>query len=111
MRDAKTLKVWIDRTKSGLLTAAERKKYVYSYDSAAEQAVSLTMPIRLESWVSPELHPIFQMNLPEGALLEAIRRAIAKIIGDDDLSILQATGGNQIGRNRFTLDDEKEQRS
>jgi serine/threonine-protein kinase HipA len=42
------------------------------------------------------------MNLPEGALLEAIRRAIAKIIGDDDLSILLATGGNQIGRNRFS---------
>jgi serine/threonine-protein kinase HipA len=42
------------------------------------------------------------MNLPEGALPEAIRRAIAKIIGDDDLSILLATGGNQIGRNRFS---------
>lgn len=106
MRDPKTLKVWIDKTKSGSLAQAEKKKYVFGYESDAEKAVSLTMPIRLESWVSPELHPIFQMNLPEGALLEAIRRAIAKIMGDDDLSILQVTGGNQIGRNRFTLDDE-----
>jgi len=43
------------------------------------------------------------MNLPEGALLEAIRRAISKVIGEDDLSILRVTGGNQVGRNRFSL--------
>ena len=43
------------------------------------------------------------MNLPEGALLEAIRRAIAKLAGEDDLTILRVTGGNQIGRNRFSL--------
>ena len=103
MRDPKTLKVWIEKTKSGTLAWADRKKHVFSYESDATEAVSLTMPVRLESWVSPELHPIFQMNLPEGDLLEAIRRAIAKIVGDDDFSILQATGGNQIGRNRFTL--------
>jgi serine/threonine-protein kinase HipA len=42
------------------------------------------------------------MNLPEGALLEAIRRAVAKLIGEDDLTILRVTGGNQIGCNRFT---------
>jgi serine/threonine-protein kinase HipA len=61
------------------------------------------MPVRLESWLSRDLHPIFQMNLPEGALLEAIRRAIAKLAGEDDLTILRVTGGNQIGRNRFSL--------
>jgi serine/threonine-protein kinase HipA len=43
------------------------------------------------------------MNLPEGALLETIRRAIAKVVGEDDLSILRVTGGNQLGRNRFSL--------
>ncbi|MGE5842313.1 MAG: type II toxin-antitoxin system HipA family toxin, partial [Deltaproteobacteria bacterium] len=48
----------------------------------------------------------FQMNLPEGALLEVIRRAISKVVGDDDLSILRVTGGNQIGRNRFSLPGE-----
>jgi len=52
------------------------------------------------------LHPIFQMNLPEGALLEVIRRAISKVVGDDDLSILRVTGGNQVGRNRFSLPGE-----
>ena len=70
---------------------------------STDAQVSLTMPVRLESWVSHDLHPIFQMNLPEGALLETIRRAIAKVIGEDDLSILRVTGGNQLGRNRFSL--------
>jgi serine/threonine-protein kinase HipA len=77
---------------------------VFNYATeSADAAVSLTMPVRMESWVIPELHPIFQMNLPEGALLAAIRQAIAKVIGDDDLSILRVTGGNQVGRNRFSL--------
>lgn len=35
--------------------------------------------------------------------MEAIRRTIAKVIGEDDLSILRVTGGNQVGRNRYAL--------
>lgn len=108
MSEKRSLKVWVDQTSTGFLAQEERRKYVFGYDARSEEAVSLTMPARLETWVSPELHPVFQMNLPEGALLEAIRRALAKIIGDDDLSILLATGGNQIGRNRFTQADQNE---
>lgn len=106
MSDKRSLKAWIDNTSTGSLTQEGRRNFVFSYDKEAEETVSLTMPVRLQSWVSPELHPVFQMNLPEGALLEAISRTIAKIIGDDDLSVLQATGGNQIGRNRFTSSEE-----
>jgi len=96
------LHVWIDEAQTGILSREGRRHYVFDYVHDAGDAVSLTMPLRLQSWISPELHPIFQMNLPEGALLEAIRRAIAKIIGDDDLSLLLVTGGEQIGRNRFS---------
>lgn len=106
MKDAAKLKVWIDRAPTGVLEQAERRRYVFAYAPEARDAVSLTMPIRLESWTHHELHPIFQMNLPEGELLEAIRRALAKILGNDDLSVLLATGGNQIGRNRFSREDE-----
>lgn len=106
MSAARSLKAWIDGVSTGTLAQESRRNYVFSYDKEVAETVSLTMPVRLESWVSPELHPVFQMNLPEGALLEAIRRAIAKIIGDDDLAILQATGGNQIGRNRFASIEE-----
>ncbi|HMN11868.1 type II toxin-antitoxin system HipA family toxin [Geobacter anodireducens] len=102
-----SLAVWAAESRAGLLDrSADRRQYVFAYDPAAESPatqVSLTMPVRLESWVSRDLHPIFQMNLPEGALLEAIRRAISKLAGEDDLTILRVTGGNQIGRNRFSL--------
>ena len=105
MPDMSSLAVWAADMRSGLLAREMRNDYVFAYSQDADNSaqVSLTMPVRLESWVSRELHPIFQMNLPEGALLEAIRRAIAKVIGDDDLSILRVTGGNQVGRNRFSL--------
>lgn len=96
------LSVWVGESRTGMLQREGRKQYVFAYLPAASEAVSLTMPVRLQSWMSSELHPVFQMNLPEGALLEAIRRAIAKIIGEDDLDILLATGGSQIGRNRFS---------
>jgi len=101
------LVVWSGDHRAGLLARSlDRHQYVFAYDPAAsnpDAQVSLTMPVRLESWVSRDLHPVFQINLPEGALLEAIRRAIAKLAGEDDLTILRVTGGNQIGRNRFSL--------
>lgn len=105
MPGVSSLAVWTASTRSGLLARQPGRNYVFAYDSGVDTdvQVSLTMPVRLESWASRELHPIFQMNLPEGALLEAIRRAIAKVIGEDDLSILRVTGGNQVGRNRFAL--------
>lgn len=106
MSNANSLTVWIDDLLSGSLAQEGKRKYVFGYEKKIEEAVSLTMPVRLESWVSPELHPIFQMNLPEGDLLGAIRRAISKIMRDDDFSLLHVTGGNQIGRNRFTSSEE-----
>ena len=105
---AHTLAVWAADRRAGLLnrTSEQRHQYVFAYDQSVETQdaqVSLTMPVRLESWLSRDLHPVFQMNLPEGALLEAIRRSIAKLAGEDDLTILRVTGGSQIGRNRFSL--------
>lgn len=107
---ANTLAVWSGDYRAGLLDRTlDQRQYVFAYDQAAESPdaqVSLTMPVRLESWLSRDLHPVFQMNLPEGSLLEAIRRAIAKLAGEDDLTILRVTGGNQIGRNRFSLPED-----
>ncbi len=104
------LAVWAAEHRAGLLNrATDQRQYVFAYDPAAsspDAQVSLTMPVRLESWLSRDLHPVFQMNLPEGALLDAIRRAIAKLAGVDDLTILRVTGGNQVGRNRFSLPED-----
>ncbi len=45
-----------------------------------------------------DLHPVFQMNLPESSLREAIELATAKQYGSGDLTMLALLGPNQIGR-------------
>ncbi len=66
MREA-SLKVFVNRTLSGRLSK-EVDKYIFNYDAESKDIVSLTMPIRSESWSSKTLHPIFQMNMPEDFL-------------------------------------------
>ncbi|MBT0664908.1 HipA domain-containing protein [Geobacter pelophilus] len=101
-----SLAVWNNGSKVGILGQNDNYFFNYLPDTPVEHLVSLTMPYRLQSWVSDrELHPIFQMNLPEGALREAIRNAFAKVVVVDDIALLRITGGNQIGRNRFSLPD------
>ena len=62
------------------------------------------MPVRLPSWdVQYGLVPIFEMNLPEGVLRERLRLAFAKATGAfDDFDLLRITGRSQIGRIRYT---------
>lgn len=101
------LKVWIEGKPVGALEGPAPYVFAYQPDTPSSLAVSLTMPVRLQSWTEDRaLHPIFQMNLPEGAMLIAVRQAIAKIAPTDDLSLLRILGGYQIGRNRFTPPDE-----
>ncbi|MFA7062016.1 MAG: type II toxin-antitoxin system HipA family toxin [Pedobacter sp.] len=103
---AQSLSVWNSGKRVGVLGQNDNYCFNYLPDTPVEHLVSLTMPYRLQSWVSErELHPIFQMNLPEGALREAIRNAFAKVMVVDDIALLRITGGNQIGRNRFSLPD------
>lgn len=61
------------------LLGREGGRYLFGYDADAARAaeVSLLMPLRLEQYASRELHPIFQMNLPEGYVLERLRSASA----------------------------------
>jgi len=102
----KSLAVWNNGKRAGSLGQNDSYFFNYLPDTPVEHLVSLTMPYRLQSWVSErELHPIFQMNLPEGALREAIRNAFAKVMVVDDIALLRITGGNQLGRNRFSLSD------
>ena len=102
------LAVWTAGVRTGILE--RRELYVFGYERNVpdSHAVSLTMPLRLQSWTSRSLHPIFQMNLPEGALLESIRNAIAKLTGADDMTLLRVVGTHLIGRNRFTSVEESQ---
>lgn len=93
------MQVYVNQTKTGMLTKEE--KYIFNYDTEAKDIVSLTMPIRRESWASQALHPIFQMNMPEGALREAIKNHFAKIEKMDDMGLLKLIGPYVLGRVKF----------
>lgn len=86
-------------------SALDRKSYVFGYDEACPPtgAVSLTMPVMRDQYVYPEvLHPIFDMNLPEGELADRIKRQFRKAVARfDDLDFLRIVGQSQIGRLRF----------
>ena len=102
-----SLAVWTAGFKSGILKQDEGYVFNYLADTLDQHAVSLTMPVRMQSWTHKTLHPVFQMNLPEGALLTAIKNSLAKIARVDDLTLLRVVGTNQIGRNRFALPEEQ----
>lgn len=72
----------------------------YRHAAAAEQAVSLTMPIRRDDYFWEQgLHPIFEMNLPEGYLRSRLQQMFSKAIrGFDDLDLLIIVGPHQLGR-------------
>ena len=71
----------------------------YLPNTAAEDFVSLTMPVRTESWVwDDQLPPIFQMNLPEGYLLQVLQEQFGPHIGASPLALLSVVGRNMVGR-------------
>ena len=105
-----SIKVWTDTHPAGMLAARGPRGSVFAYlpEARDAQTVSLTMPVRLESWnMDFGLAPIFEMNLPEGALRERLRLAFAKATGRfEDLDLLAIVGRSQIGRLRYTGADE-----
>ncbi|MDP3294639.1 MAG: type II toxin-antitoxin system HipA family toxin [Nevskia sp.] len=71
----------------------------YHAGSAADDFVSLTMPVRTESyaWDDP-LPPVFQMNLPEGYLLRVLQEQFGPHIGASPTALLSVVGRNMVGR-------------
>ncbi|MBZ5524032.1 MAG: type II toxin-antitoxin system HipA family toxin [Acidobacteriia bacterium] len=105
------IKVWTDGVEAGLLDRERDRGSVFVYlpQAGPERSVSVTMPVRLASWnTSHGLAPIFEMNLPEGALRERLRLAFAKATGTfDDLDLLTIVGRSQVGRIRYTGEREQ----
>ncbi len=79
----------------------EDDQYIFNYRDDANAVVSLTMPIRRASWNAKKLHPIFEMNMPEGALREAIKNHFAKLQSMDDINLLRLIGPYMLGRIKF----------
>lgn len=88
---------------SGELSYSARSDYLFRYDIGARIAhqISLTMPVRPEGYVARTLHPIFQMNLPEGYVLEQLRNRLAKSTPINPMLLMALAGsGSPVGRVR-----------
>ena len=102
------LNVFATGVRAGRLDRSEREQgtilFTYRDECRSEDAVSLTMPLRADQYdAMGGLLPIFEMNLPEGALKERFRNQFAKAIPEfDDLDLLSIVGSSQIGRLRYS---------
>lgn len=107
------LKVYVSRKPAGTLYRShlDDSKYRFGYhdDCPAERVVSLTMPVIPDQYESDHsvLHPIFDMNIPEGALADRLRQAFSKVIPNfDAMALLSIVGRSQIGRLSFSAPGE-----
>ena len=99
------LDVWASNSLSGRLNRQGQWECSFTYQPTArhEDAISVMMPVRPESWLHHGLHPIFEQNLPEGALRLWFDTVVAKTLPHyDDLELLRITGRSQIGRLRYS---------
>lgn len=84
---------------SGMLQHSSDYFFGYEVGASPHAEISLTMPRRAPQYVSAELHPIFQMNLPEGYVLDELRRRFAKTSMLNPMLLLALTGQESaIGR-------------
>ena len=74
-------------------------RYSFNYLSGAgpEQALSLTMPVRDESYATWQMPPALEMSLPEGPLRAHLENRFAKIVSMDPMGLLFVTGKARIG--------------
>jgi serine/threonine-protein kinase HipA len=94
------LVVHVGGRRAGLLAAEATGRHVFAYDADCppERFVSLTMPVRLESYAWHELHPVFQVSLPEGAGLQRLNARLAKSGAARPIDVLALVGGDLLGR-------------
>jgi serine/threonine-protein kinase HipA len=97
---ASVLQVATPQGDSGkILTSGGDYLFRYHEEAKAQAAISLLMPVRMDEYRHRQLHPIFQMNLPEGYVLEQLRNRLAKVASVDSMLLLALSGSSSpIGR-------------
>jgi serine/threonine-protein kinase HipA len=103
------LDVYVQDRLVGTLGPSENGAQAFNYLTGLTPAdfVSLTMPVRFESYVwSRGLHPFFQMNLPEGYKKDILRNKLGPHAEVDDVGLLALTGNQTIGRVRIVPRDQ-----
>lgn len=95
-----SLKVSTPEGHSGrILTSGDDYIFRYQEDALPNTAISLSMPVRADEFRRRDLHPVFQMNLPEGYMLEQLRNRLAKTVNVDPMLLLALSGSSSpIGR-------------
>ncbi|MFA7092360.1 MAG: type II toxin-antitoxin system HipA family toxin [Arcobacteraceae bacterium] len=102
MNDFLTVKV--DSKTAGVLSF-EENEYIFSYKTEdKKEFISLTMPVRAKSWNSKNLHPLFEMHLPEGYLLSIIKKHFSKFTKTDDFGLLKLMSPSIKGRVSYEQD-------
>jgi serine/threonine-protein kinase HipA len=82
-----------------ILTSGDDFIFRYQEDALPNTAISLSMPVRADEFRRRDLHPVFQMNLPEGYMLEQLRNRLAKTVNVDPMLLLALSGSSSpIGR-------------
>lgn len=93
--------VLTDQGACGELSRDGGRDYLFRYGIGIpdEAQISLTMAVRDMPYLYRTLHPVFQMNLPEGYVLEQLRHRLAKTTTLNPMLLLALTGsGSPIGR-------------
>lgn len=95
------LSVYIEGRDVAVLEPSGDFKSVLTYhaQTAPDDFISLTMPVRTESYVwEDQLPPVLQMNLPEGYLLQVLQEQFGPHIGASPVALLSVIGRNMVGR-------------
>ena len=75
----------------------EHGSYAFAYGERAEE-VSLTMPWKVASYNNGVLHPVFQMNIPEGYVRERLTERLRRYTKVNDMLFLALQQNRGIGR-------------
>ena len=105
----KEISIHIKEKKIGeLFYDAKNREYGFNYTTDSSP-ISLTMPYQKKSYLSSyDLHPIFEMNMPEGYLFEIFKNFLSKEYGYmDDFLVLSYLAPNIESRLTFKSEFEK----
>lgn len=99
MLKAKKLKIHTTQGFSGELS--RESQYVFNYRTDCDACeISLTMPLREQSYSANILPGVLRQNLPEGFLRDWIKERFSKTTKMNDMTILAISGREVIGRVR-----------
>lgn len=101
----KTLSVIAGDAEAGKLTKGAQFSFQYTKSALATDAVSLVMPVNEKAISRNALHPVFEMNLPEGYLRQRIVEQFRKHAKVDEMFFLALQGSASIGRLGFESED------